>query len=337
MQTGLLSVLTPTNPWYNGCKITEKEIVTVNYIILDLEWNQPFDRNLMLKEPVMLNGEIIQIGAVKLDESYHLVDTFKIMVTPEYYRSMHRKVSKLTNIKTEDLQYGFPFKKAFKYFCDWCGDDFVFLTWGPDDIEILNKNMIIHEIDTEWLPDTYNLQIIFNNQHTKTKRQISLKHAMEYVCETALDAHDALNDARNTAKLCLHIDMNKGLVEYQMLENEFRNLPNHAVDRCRNGKIYKTREEALSDNSLLTFFCPKCGKQTVCVDFVRQNSDKYICFGKCENGEKYFVRFKFTKRDDGMFKVTRIIYETNEENVNYYNSKKQHRKTKTQMCSEQIA
>ena len=79
---------------------------------------------------------------------------------------------------------------------------------------------------------------------------------MEYVCETALDAHDALNDARNTAKLCLHMDMNKGLVEYPMLEKEFRKLPDNVVDKCRNGKTYKTREDALKDNSLLTFFAP---------------------------------------------------------------------------------
>ena len=84
----------------------------MNYIILDLEWNQPFNMKIMVKEPVMLSGEIIQIGAVKLNERFHLVDTFKIMVTPKYYRTMHRKVSKLTNIKTEDLQYGFPFKKS---------------------------------------------------------------------------------------------------------------------------------------------------------------------------------------------------------------------------------
>lgn len=309
----------------------------MNYIILDLEWNQPFSTKMMVKEPIMLHGEIIQIGAVKLDERFHLVDTFKIMLTPKYYRTMHRKVSKLTNIKTEDLQYGFPFKTAFKHFCDWCGDSFAFLTWGPDDIEMLRENMTIHKVNTEWIPNTYNLQIIFDNQLTKTNRQISLKHAMEYVSEPALEAHDALNDARNTAKLCLHIDMNKGLVEYQTLEKEFNKQATQAVDRCRNGKTYMTREEALNDSSLLTFFCPECGNQAVCVDFIRQNSDKYICLGKCENGEEYFVRFKFTKATDETFSVVRIIYEMDEENANYYYSKKQQKEMKEQAYSEQVA
>lgn len=122
-----------------------------------------------------------------------------------------------------------------------------------------------------------------------------------------------------------------------MLEKEFGKLPDNVVDKCRNGKTYKTREEVLSDSTLLAFFCPKCGKSAVCVDFIRQNSDKYICLGKCENGEEYFVRFKFIKRNDGTFGVSRIIYEMDEENVNYYYSKKQQRETKAQTYSEKIA
>ena len=83
-------------------------------------------------------------------------------------------------------------------------------------------------------------------------------------------------------------------------------------------------------------FCPKCGKSAVCIDFIRQNTDKYICVGKCENEEEYFVRFKFTKREDGTFTVSRIIYEMNEENVNYYYSKKLKRETKAQLYSERL-
>ena len=108
----------------------------MNYIVLDLEWNQPVSAKSMVRTPVSLYGEIIQIGAVKLDENYHILDTFKIMVAPKHYRKMHKKVTKLTKITTKDLQYGFPFPVAFGHFKKWCGDEFAFLTWGPDDIGI---------------------------------------------------------------------------------------------------------------------------------------------------------------------------------------------------------
>ena len=77
----------------------------MNYIVLDLEWNQPVSAKSMVRTPVSLYGEIIQIGAVKLDENYHILDTFKIMVAPKHYRKMHKKVTKLTKITTKDLQY----------------------------------------------------------------------------------------------------------------------------------------------------------------------------------------------------------------------------------------
>ena len=88
-------------------------------IVLDLEWNQPFSMRSMITTPVRLHGEIIQIGAVKLNEQLEIVDTFKVMVKPKYYPYMHRKISRLTQISNADLAYGFPFKQAFAYFTAW--------------------------------------------------------------------------------------------------------------------------------------------------------------------------------------------------------------------------
>ncbi len=295
----------------------------MNYIVLDLEWNQPFDMRSMVKRPVMLHGEIIQIGAVKLDENYHILDTFKIMVSPKYYTKMHKKVSKLTGITTEELQYGFPFPIAFKHFRKWCGEKFAFLTWGPDDIEMLRDNMMLYEITLDWIPHTYNLQVIFDDQIAKEKRQISLSDAMERIGEPALEAHDALNDAKNTVCICLHLDMVKGLAEYTALQKQMKCGGSQAVERSRSARIYSTKAEALNDPELINFYCPTCGANVQCVGFVRQNSDKFVCIGQCENGDELFVRFKFTKWPDGKYSVARILYEMDEDNKAYYLNKKQ--------------
>lgn len=42
----------------------------MDYIILDLEWNRPADGSSMVQDPVHLGGEIVEIGAVKLDENF---------------------------------------------------------------------------------------------------------------------------------------------------------------------------------------------------------------------------------------------------------------------------
>lgn len=295
----------------------------MNYIVLDLEWNQPFNAKNMVRTPVPLYGEIIQIGAVKLDDNYHILDTFKIMVAPKYYRKMHKKVTKLTNIRTEDLRYGFPFPVAFKYFKKWCGEEFAFLIWGSNDIGILKDNMVLHKLDTEWIPNTYNIQVIFYDQITQEKKQASLSFAMEKIGEPALESHDALHDARNTVCICLHLDMVKGLAEYTKLLKQMTNYRSLHMDRSESAKTYETKEEALSDPELTQFYCPKCGGIVTCVDIVKQNSNKSIAIGKCENGDELFVRFKITRWDDGRLSVARILYEMDDDKRSYYKNRKQ--------------
>ena len=76
----------------------------MEYVILDLEWNQPVSRSRMVKSPIRLSGEIIQMGAVKVNEKLEILDTFDVDIKPVYYKKMNKMVSDLTGIKTDDLQ-----------------------------------------------------------------------------------------------------------------------------------------------------------------------------------------------------------------------------------------
>lgn len=294
----------------------------MNYIVLDMEWNQPFNKKNMIRNPVRLYGEIVQIGAVKLDESFHVLDTFKIMVTPKYYTKMHGKVTRLTRITTAEIQYGFPFPVAYRHFRKWCGEDFAFLTWGPDDIFVLRDNMLLHKLSLEWIPKAYNVQVVFDDQITKEGRQVSLSYAMEKIGEAALEAHDALNDAINTAHICQHLDMAKGLAEYEALKERIER-GGSIKERSPATKAYAAREEALSDPKLTGFFCPCCGARIECSDFSRQSLNTYIGIAECENGDEMFVRIKLTKWRDGAFSAARIICQMDEDNREAYRGRKQ--------------
>lgn len=294
----------------------------MNYIVLDMEWNQPFNTKHMVRRPVALRGEIVQIGAVKLDENYHILDTFKIMVSPKCYTKMNKKVSKLTKITTAEFQYGFPFPVAIKHFMKWCGEDFILLTWGTEDIAMLRDNMRLHELDTEWIPSAYNIQMIFDNQISKENRDVSLSYAMEKLGEPAFEAHDALNDAKNTVCVCWHLDMVKGIAEYTTLKKQIARSEGIVKESSKSAKTYSTMEEALNDPELVNFYCPDCGAKVECVGFVQQSPVKYICVGKCEGDDELLVRFKFAQTVDGKFSVRRIIYEMDEDNKQYYLGKK---------------
>lgn len=293
----------------------------MNYIALDLEFNQPNTSKSLVTQPIVFNFEIIQIGAVKLDENYHAIDFFDVMVNPKYYKTIHRKVAKLTKITEEDLKNGLDFPTAFKSFKEWCGKDFAFITWGNDDIPVLCDNMKMFGIDTRWIPDTYNIQLIFDDQITKEMKQFSLTDAMKEVGENILDVHNALSDAKSTAKIFSHLDIDKGIENYKALERRvFCQLSPDCVDSFFSEDIYASKSEGLKDKRLVSFLCPACKSEMVARKFIRQETDKFISVCSCKNGHRYFVRFKFKKAADGEYSAYRLLYELTSEKERIYNA-----------------
>ena len=190
----------------------------MNYIVLDMEWNQPWPGSPSAKKvlPVQIRGEIIQIGAVRVTEDQQVTDEFQVMIKPKYYRRLNRRVSKLTGIKESQLrEEGVAFPEAMEQFRQWCGQDIIFLTWGFDDITILRENLRLYQLDEGWTERWYNAQMIFNAQTDASNAQKALKTAMEiFGIEATRPAHDALGDAYHTALICARLDLQRGAMEY---------------------------------------------------------------------------------------------------------------------------
>ena len=69
----------------------------MNYVVVDLEWNQAMSSksSVFNKLPIHLRGEIIEIGAVKLNDDLSVGEEFTIDVKPIYFKRMHYKVKKI--------------------------------------------------------------------------------------------------------------------------------------------------------------------------------------------------------------------------------------------------
>lgn len=285
----------------------------MHYIVLDMEWNQPVCRERTVRNPVTLYGEVVQIGAVKLDDTFREVGEFNVLIAPRYYTKMHRKVAALTHIKTEDLKNGLSFREAFRRFRTFCGSDCVILTWGNDDIPMLRDNMLIWGFDPAWIPDCYDVQPIYDGQITKEARQHSLSSAMETVGEPPFDAHDALNDARSTACVCRHLDMLRGMQDYRLL-TENRGEPNPGV-------TYGSKNDAVADPAVSAFSCPACREEVTCRDWLTIEPLRRVALGTCVCGAEYFVRFRFHRNEDQSLRITRQLCPLDEENRAYYEAK----------------
>ena len=74
------------------------------YITLDLEWNQAYAQKALAVQrrlSARLRGEVIQIGAVKLDKHLRICGSYSVIVKPKYFKKLHKHVSELTGISQE--------------------------------------------------------------------------------------------------------------------------------------------------------------------------------------------------------------------------------------------
>ena len=87
-------------------------------IVLDLEWNQPLDAGGAIREPFFFDSEIIEIGALKLNEQFEIVDEFKTFIKPVFYPVMNGDVVRLTKIRPQELEKAPDFPAAYAAFRD---------------------------------------------------------------------------------------------------------------------------------------------------------------------------------------------------------------------------
>lgn len=174
----------------------------MNFIIYDLEFNQKSPNDDIVPN---LSFEVIQIGALKLDENLNSISTFNSFVKPTLYHEIHPYVESLTNITSEKVNSSRTFPEIYKDFLDFIGDeDYVLCTWGSADIKELIKNIDFHKLKDNLIPckhiDVQKLASIY----TKTPKgmRIGLRTAIDFFQITIEgDFHDAFNDAFYTAEV----------------------------------------------------------------------------------------------------------------------------------------
>ncbi len=298
----------------------------MDYIVLDMEWNQPWPGSPSAKKilPVPIRGEIIQIGAVRVTHEQLVTDEFQVMIRPKYYRRLNRRVSKLTGIREEQLrEEGIPFPEAMERFRQWCGEDFVFLTWGFDDIGILRENLLLHELPTDWVDRWYNAQMIFNAQTDGSNSQKALKTAMEmFEIIPSRPAHDALGDAYHTALICAMLDLPRGLAEYdaalQSHENGFHGaeIPGCICRSVHRG--YADKTAALAAMSGEENLCPVCAGRMLGSRWFAQPGHRYMDLATCPEHGKFLIRIRLSAQSDGSIRVSRLTYEAGSEAAEAY-------------------
>ncbi|MEG1614303.1 MAG: 3'-5' exonuclease, partial [Oscillospiraceae bacterium] len=98
----------------------------MQYVIMDLEWNTAYSHRFG-----KYINEIIEIGAIMLDENRETVSTFSSFIKPQIEKKLRSRVKILTNITNDDISDGESFLTVLENFNSWVGEEeTIFLSWG---------------------------------------------------------------------------------------------------------------------------------------------------------------------------------------------------------------
>lgn len=185
----------------------------MQYIVMDLEWNNVYS----IKRGGFMN-EVIEIGAVRLDEQLCEIDAFSHLIKSQIGKRLRGHVRELTHLTNEDLQSGEPFTQTMAQFRKWVGNGPVtVLTWGDTDIRVLIENFkLLNGLETlPFLTYYADLQKIVQaalQLSTAQQTGLSAAAAMLGIGEDGLSLHRALDDSILSAE-CLRRVFSPALVE----------------------------------------------------------------------------------------------------------------------------
>lgn len=182
-----------------------KKKVDRQRIVLDFEFNRVPRR---LRRSLGLKDEILEIGAVKVDKDFNVIDKYRQIVKTSY-NIVDKQVYKLTDISNKEHETGIDLVEALKDFEDWVGTSdnmpCIIYTWSDSDYDQLYKECTRKEIETALLDPSMtkwsDLQRIFDIL-TEADSNTGLHKAIEFAgIDIQGHEHDAVYDSIHTAAL----------------------------------------------------------------------------------------------------------------------------------------
>lgn len=292
----------------------------MDYIVLDLEWNQASDSH--DDRSKMLTFEIIEIGAVKLNSRMEITDTFHEMIKPQVYEEMHRITERLIRIRMEELEHCRLFEDVMKDFLQWCGNEYMFGTWGPLDLTELQKNMVFFGMEplAKGPIRFYDIQKLFSIVFEDGKSRRSLEYAVDYFrFEKDIPFHRAISDAYYTALVLQQI---KDPIALQRVSFDTFSLPHdhrseiHVVfDNYAKyiSRPFEDKEALMADREVISTRCYLCHRNLRRkLRWFTPNGKHYYSVSYCDKHGYMKGKIRIKKTEDDMvfaIKTTKFVPE----------------------------
>ena len=309
----------------------------MNYIIFDLEWNQAAD--LKTKTENSLEFEIIEIGAVKLNEKRELIDKFHELIKPQVFHKMNQVTGELIHLDLEQLGNCRTFVQVAADFIRWCGTERVFCTWGTMDLMELQKNMAYYHMAplSEKTIRFYDIQKLFSIAFEDRKSRRTLEYAVDFLgIRKDVEFHRADADAYYTAKVLRYIKDGSVFDNYSF---DTYTLPQTKAEEIKVyfdeyykyiSREFADKQEAMADADVASTTCFLCGCKTrKKIPWFTNNSRNYYTIVNCAHHGPIKGKIRIRKSESGKIYVVKTMKRADPDVVeDILNKKKQIRESR---------
>lgn len=283
--------------------------VGMEYIIFDLEWNQSSHPGEVDENGNALPFEIVEIGAVKLNENRDMIGEFSELIKPQIYHEMHYYTSKLIHLQMEQLEKGKPFVEVMERFLEWCGEDCIFCTWGPLDLLELQRNMRYYGMEP--ISDRpiryYDIQKLFSIAYEDKKSRRSLEYAIDMLgIHKDIPFHRAFSDAYYTAQV---FDMIEDPTVLEKVSFDTFILPDskenevfiHFMDYDKHiSRVFPDKSRLMNDKEIMDIKCFHCGKSLKKkIKWFSSNGKHYYTIAHCFRHGYMKSKLRIRKAESG--------------------------------------
>lgn len=270
----------------------------MEYIILDNEWHTPYCK---------INGkcinELIEIGAVKLDENLNEISRFSVLIKSTFTKKLSTRFQRLTNITTEEmLQNGMTFDQAVNLYCEWAGKDAITMTWSNSDLYVLLENFRFRrKINSVPMIGKYlDLQKYVQNEMilkgSKITSQVSVSN-MAIMLGMSIDGiglHRALDDSLLCAEMLRKV-YNKERLHSYIIDTS---VPDYYARLTFKAYIIRDLNSPLVNKKKMDFKCEKCGRDAKRMTPWSFKGNYFKAEFSCNCGNKFVGRVAFKKYYD---------------------------------------
>lgn len=275
------------------------------YIIFDLEWNNTYN----YKTKIGIN-EIIEIGAIKLNQKLEIVDTFKQLIKPKLSKKLGSRFKNLTHITMDEIkENGVDFDTAFNDFALWSREEGnVFMSWSNSDLYTLVFNF------REFRGST---NIDFIKRYADAQKycmsrmnivnggnQISLSACAKDLEIDIQDdkLHRALTDCYITA-FCF-----RKLYDCSAFKKFVNECDEHFFERLVYKPYFLTPQSSEFDINGVDLICPNCNGEVKVINPFEFSNNSFRTVGACSKcGKKLWVTVRAKRTYDDIIISKRLV------------------------------